>query len=594
MNPALLFAHFDRISDTPDAIPLLRSFVLDLAVRGKLLPQQPEDEPAYELLKRIQVEKARLIKEGKIGKEQPLPLIDDKELPYQSPSGWIWARLGAITKRIHYGYTASANQSLTDVRLLRITDIQNNAVNWLSVPGVEISESEVEQYKLQRGDILIARTGGTIGKTFLVGQLPATAVFASYLIRVQGSSAICDQYLKLFLESPIYWKQLQEGSRGGGQPNVNGKTLGRMIVALPPFAEQQRIVAKVSELMLLCDRLEIAHERREAHKNQLAVAALHELNNGARGETLAEKARFYLNHISQLTVRPEQIAPIRQTVLNLAVRGQLVPQDPDDEPAGDLLKRVLAKRRSPTGVGHRLQPITPGELDGTVGELPSGWQWMRISDLLLGDSQNGYSKKPDDAPHGVPILRISAGTVRRDGVVAEEENKLISGVSEELQEQYQLQAGDLLACRFNGNRRFVGRLSLYVGYLGIKHIYPDKLIRLRLIPGLMLPTLLRYFAESDLVRKDIEGYCATTVGNWGISATNLKEVKIPLPPFQEQHRIVARVEELMVLCSQLETQLTTTQNEKGRLLSSVLYHALNDKSAASSNSDLERTTLAFT
>jgi type I restriction enzyme, S subunit len=259
MNPELLIAHFDRIADAPDALPRLRSFILDLAVRGRLLPQESSDEPACELLKRIQAEKATLVREGKIGKEKPLPPIEGQELPYQTPPGWVWARLGAITRRIHYGFTASANQSLTDVRLLRITDIQNNAVHWSSVPGVEISERELGQYKLKKADILIARTGGTIGKTFLVDHLPVTAVFASYLIRVQGSSALNDQYLKLFLESPVYWKQLQDGARGGGQPNVNGRTLGRMIVAVPPFAEQHRIVARVNELMGLCDAK--PHER---------------------------------------------------------------------------------------------------------------------------------------------------------------------------------------------------------------------------------------------------------------------------------------------------------------------------------------------
>ena len=206
--------------------------------------------------------------------------------------------------------------------------------------------------------------------------------------------------------------------------------------------------------------------------------------------------------------------------------------------------------------------------------MPDGWQWVRVSDLLLGDSQNGYSKKPDDALDGIPILRISAGTVRKDGIVAEEEHKLIGGVSATQQEQYQLQPGDLLACRFNGNRRFVGRLSLYLGYLGIKPIYPDKLIRLRLLSQFVLPGLVRCFTESSAIRRDIESYCATTVGNWGISASNLKDVKIPLPPIAEQHRIVAKVDELMALCDHLEAQLCTTEADSRRLLEAVLHEAV--------------------
>jgi type I restriction enzyme, S subunit len=213
-------------------------------------------------------------------------------------------------------------------------------------------------------------------------------------------------------------------------------------------------------------------------------------------------------------------------------------------------------------------------VDALLRRVPDSWRWVRLSDLLLGDSQNGYSKKPDDAPNGIPILRISAGTVRKDGIVAEEEHKLIGGVSVSQQKQFQLQPGDLLACRFNGNRSFVGKLSLYTGYLCIKPIYPDKLIRLRLLSQFVLPKLVMYFAESNDVRRDIESYCATTVGNWGISASNLKEVKIPLPPLTEQHRIVAKVDELMALCDQLEAQLSTTKADSRRLLEAVLHEAL--------------------
>jgi type I restriction enzyme S subunit len=147
------------------------------------------------------------------------------------------------------------------------------------VPGCEISEREVDQYKLEQGDILIARTGGTIGKTFLVRQIPVTAVFASYLIRVQGSSELYDQYVKLFLESSVYWKQLQDGAKGTGQPNVNGQTLGQIAITLPPLAEQRRIVAKVNELLSLCDRLEAQLTTAQTERHRLLEAVLHQALN---------------------------------------------------------------------------------------------------------------------------------------------------------------------------------------------------------------------------------------------------------------------------------------------------------------------------
>jgi restriction endonuclease S subunit len=185
--------------------------------------------------------------------------------------------LSSITRRIHYGYTASAKSELKDVRLLRITDIQNNFVNWPSVPGCEIAKDDVAQYQLERSDILVARTGGTVGKTYLVQEVPVVAVFASYLIRIQGGSALFDRYLKLFLESPTYWVQLEEGARGAAQPNVNGQTLGRMVVSVPPLAEQRRVVAKVSELMALVDALETQLAASRATAANLLAALVAEL-----------------------------------------------------------------------------------------------------------------------------------------------------------------------------------------------------------------------------------------------------------------------------------------------------------------------------
>ena len=182
MNAERLLAHYERIADAPDAIARLRRFVLDLAVRGKLVPQDPTNEPASELLKRIVAETARLVKAGEIRKRESASDLDHSAFPVTAAAGWAFTRLATISRRIHYGYTASADAALKDVRLLRITDIQNNTVDWSSVPGCLIGADEVDQYKLDKGDILIARAGGTIGKTFLVRDVPVTAVFASYLI----------------------------------------------------------------------------------------------------------------------------------------------------------------------------------------------------------------------------------------------------------------------------------------------------------------------------------------------------------------------------------------------------------------------------
>ncbi len=233
----------------------LKKSILQYAMQGKLVEQNPDDEPANELLKRIKAEKEQLIKDGKIKKEKKLPPITDEEIPYELPKGWEWVRLDNLSQNIHYGYNGSANFNLKEPKLVRITDIQNNSINWNNVPACEIKEHEIQNYKLQRKDILIARTGGTMGKTYLVEEVPSVSIFASYLIRCIPLS-INAKYLKIFMESPLYWQQLYNKASGTGQPNVNGTSLKSLIVPLPPLAEQQRIVDKVEELMSIANKLE--------------------------------------------------------------------------------------------------------------------------------------------------------------------------------------------------------------------------------------------------------------------------------------------------------------------------------------------------
>lgn len=233
---------------------MLRKSILQQAVQGKLTERDPADEPASELLKRIRTEKAKLIAEGKIKKEKPLPPITDEEKPFEIPDTWEWVRWGDLSFSIQYGYNAPALPS-GRIKMVRISDIQDNKVLWDTVPYCEIKESEIDAYLLKENDILFARTGGTVGKSFLVKNVPEEAIYAGYLIRTQYSSRLVPQYLKFFMESQLYWNQLREGTIATAQPNCNGKTLSKMLLPLPPLAEQKRIVARVEELLAVCDGL---------------------------------------------------------------------------------------------------------------------------------------------------------------------------------------------------------------------------------------------------------------------------------------------------------------------------------------------------
>jgi type I restriction enzyme, S subunit len=573
MNQTFLLAHFDRLSAAPGAIQRLRSFILDLAVRGKLLSQQTSDEPASELLKQIQVELASLVRAGKIRKEKPLPPINTDGLPYQAPSGWLWARLSQITRRIHYGFTASANPLLTDVRLLRITDIQDNAVDWPSVPGVEISKRDIEQYNLEKGDILVARTGGTIGKTFLVNDLPVTAIFASYLIRVQGAAALYDRYLKLFLESPVYWKQLEEGSRGGGQPNVNGKTLGRMIVPLPPVAEQRRIVTKVDEMMALCDRLAVSQREQEERRERVSSSALHHLTNGASSETFRQSSSFYLEHLADFTASPLQIPELRRAILSLAIRGRLVPQNQTEETAQSLIRRVQAEKSRRIEAGNLrkeklLAAISQEEIPFTI---PESWAWARIGTCALL-TEYGTSVKSDENEDGIPVLAM--GDIQ-DGQVVLRARKKVPRQIEDLPQLF-LKRFDLLYNRTN-SAELVGKTGIYLGD-DDAYTFASYLIRIRFLSELVDPTYVNlamnapYFRATQIV-PELRQQC----GQANVNGTKLRNMLIPLPPIAEQHRIVKRVTELLTLCDQLEIQLTEVNLGKVSFLDSILYHAINDR-----------------
>lgn len=232
----------------------MQKSILQYAIQGKLVDQRSEEGTAEELYQQIQAEKERLIKEGKIKKGKPLSEITEEEIPFEIPESWKWVRLSSVSKNIHYGFTASACE-VGNSKLLRITDIQNNNVEWNDVPFCDVTELEFEKYGLNNRDIMIARTGGTIGKSYIVDKLSDRAVFASYLIRIIPVDSINEKYLKLFMETPLYWKQLISYSMGTGQPNVNGVSLSMLVLPLPPIEEQKRIVDVIETYLPYCKRL---------------------------------------------------------------------------------------------------------------------------------------------------------------------------------------------------------------------------------------------------------------------------------------------------------------------------------------------------
>ena len=299
----------------------LKNSILQWAIQGKLVPQDPNDEPASVLLEKIRQEKERLIKEKKIKRDKNASIIYrgednsyyekfadgkvvciDDEIPFEVPESWQWERWGNLSYFIQYGYNAPAEEA-GDIRMVRISDIQDGKVLWATVPFCHINNSEIDTYLLQKDDILFARTGGTVGKSFLVNDVPYPSIYAGYLIRTRYSNMLSAQYMKYFMECELYWEQLRNGTIATAQPNCNGKTLAKMILPIPPYNEQIRITEKMNKVLKQVCKYGESQDRLDKLNIQI-----HDL--------------------------------LKKSILQEAIQGRLVARDNSDEPASILLQRI--------------------------------------------------------------------------------------------------------------------------------------------------------------------------------------------------------------------------------------------------------------
>lgn len=317
----------------------------------------------------------------------------EEEIPFEIPDSWEWSRVGSISSLIQYGLSNPA-KSEGNYHLLRITDIQDNAVNWDAVPYTQVSDNEIESFELKNDDILFARTGATVGKSFLVRATSVKSVFASYLIRIQTIEYIAARYLKLFFESGYYWRQITDKSVGIGQPNVNGTSLKNLLLPIPPYNSQVQISNSIDNFLVYADRIE------------------------------SEKAD--LDSI---------ITQAKSKILDLAIRGKLVPQNPDDEPASILLERIRAvkeelikqgkiKRDKNESYIFRSDDKSYYEKVGNHTtcidteipfEIPENWMWVRLGNI--GKWQSGVTpSRRNSAYYNGDIPWLKTGDLI-DGVI---------------------------------------------------------------------------------------------------------------------------------------------------------------------------------
>ena len=386
----------------------LRQKILDLAIRGKLVPQDPNDEPASVLLERIRAEKQQMVKDGKLKPKDikndtvifkgddnlhyekfsdgTVKCIED-EIPFELPEGWEWTRLGCITDVIQYGLSNSA-ESTGDYRLLRITDIQNGCVNWDTVPFT--STDEPEKYLLHKDDIVFARTGATVGKSFLITDLPYASVYASYLIRIRLINGISANYIYHFFNSYCYWEQVTDKAVGVGQPNCNGTALRELFIPLPSQAEQNRIVPVADNLLKIVDTITSEQES--------------------------------LSELIQTT---------KSKILDLAIRGKLVAQDPNDEPASVLLKRIRGEKEEQIKQGkikrNKKESVIFKGSDNSYYEkygekLPKGWVVTNFETLLSYEQPTNYIVKDTNYKNEYKTPVLTAGKSFILGYTNEKDN----------------------------------------------------------------------------------------------------------------------------------------------------------------------------
>ncbi|HCO1312500.1 TPA: restriction endonuclease subunit S, partial [Escherichia coli] len=385
-------------------IKKLRELILELAVRGKLVPQDPNDEPASELLKRIAAEKAELVKQGKIKKQKPLPEISEEEKPFELPEGWEWVRLGNIAEYIQRGkgpkYSENGTVRVVSQKCVQWSGFKLEQSRWITDESIP---SYTEERFLKNGDVLWNSTGagGTAGRVNFLETVKERLVVDSHVTIIrsikQNGQFICN-YISTYgiqqLFDPKHPKTLLSGTTN--QAELNTSVVISFITPFPPQKEQERINTKVIELMSLCDQLEQQSLTSLYAHQQLVETLLGTLTDSQNAEELAENWARISEHLDTLFTTEASVDALKQTILQLAVMGKLVPQDPNDEPASELLKRIAQEKAQLVKEGKikKQKPLPPISDEEKPFELPEGWEWCRLGDCI--NLISGQHLKPDE------------------------------------------------------------------------------------------------------------------------------------------------------------------------------------------------------
>lgn len=555
-------------------IKKLRELILELAVRGKLVPQDPNDESASVLLERIAAEKAELMKEGKIKKSKPVPEIVDEEKPFDIPSNWDWTQLCAIAE-INPRNNVDDNADVSFVPMTLVSTSYKGEHESEIKPWGEIKKGYTH---FADGDIAIAKITPCFenSKAAIFSNLKngvGAGTTELHVARPIGNN-IEQKFVLLYLKSPRFLAVGEFKMTGSaGQKRVPKSYFEGNPLPIPPLLEQQRIVTKVDELMLLCDQLEQQTEASiDAHATLVEVL-LATLTDSADANELAQNWARVSEHFATLFTTEQSIEALKQTLLQLAVMGKLVPQDPNDEPAAVLLEKIAAEKAQliKDKKIKKEKPLPPIGDDEKPFELPHGWEWCRLDALSLS-SEAGWSPQCEPAPRegeNWGVLKISAVTW---GKYQPDENKTLPA-SLEPRPQYEVKAGDFLISRAN-TAELVARAVVVPPSPPVKLMMSDKIIRFVFSENIFSEyiNLANNSSYSRQYYAAVAGGTSSSMKN--VSRNQVRALAIALPPYSEQHRIVAKLNELMNMCEQLKTNLQQSQETQVQLTDALIDQAL--------------------
>jgi type I restriction enzyme S subunit len=571
MNAERLLQHFNRLSEAPDAIPRLRQFVLELAVRGKLVPQDPYDEPAAIFEARAESRSAKTVRDTEI----------EDIWPYVVPHAWAWRRIMHVSDQVTDGEHATP-QRITERQIPLVTakNVRDGEMDYTQMDWVSLDTAEKAWRRCRPsvGDILLVCVGATTGRLCILREVKDMVLVRSVAL-IRPSQEVDVNYLAVALRSPICQEEIWKQIKATAQPCLYINRINSLPIPLPPLTEQHRIVAKVDELMALCDQLELAKSEREQSRDRLVAASLHRLNSLADTEeantpdAFRDHALFTFNHLSRLTARPEHIKQLRETILNLAVRGQLVPQDPNEDCVREGLKVAFETRRNLVKRAElpRKCLTESAWLAERPFSAPKQWEFVYFDHLaspranaLKAGPFGSALKKDSYVAYGYKIYGqeqvIKQNAFFGDYYISEKKFNQLKAC--------EVSPGDLLISLVGT----IGKVLILPSNIEPGIINP-RLIKMSLNYDLVEPEYIRALLAAPWVREFLFAESHGTTMDV-LNLTILRSLPIPLPPLGEQHRIVTKVDELMALCDQLEDQLTITDADSRRLLEAVLYEAL--------------------